>query len=74
MLTLINFRFKTLQVDIAYQILRIAEQLTHNKDEFSLYLTDVNAGNFVVDPSGKVTIVDAEDIVVVDTRAVKTGK
>lgn len=63
----------TLQVDIAYQILKIADQLTHNKDEFSLYFTDINSNNFVVDPSGKVTVVDAEDIVVVDTLAVKAG-
>ena len=54
--------------------MKIADQLTHNKEEFSLYLTDVNGNNFVVDASGKVTIVDAEDIVVVDTRAVRAGK
>lgn len=62
------------RVDIAYQILKIADQLTHNKEEFSLYLTDVNGNNFVVDASGKVTIVDAEDIVVVDARAVRAAK
>ena len=54
--------------------MRIADQLTHNKDDFSLYLTDLNSNNFVIDSSGKVTIVDAEDIVVVDSRAVKSGK
>ena len=69
--THINSKF---QVDIAFQILKIADQLTHNKDEFSLYLTDVSGSNFVLDPSGKVTIVDAGDIVVVDTQAVKSGK
>ena len=61
------------QVDLAYQVLKIADYLTNNKEDFALYLIDVTFDNFVVDAAGKVKLVDLEDIIVVDKQAVKAG-
>lgn len=42
--------------------------------DFGLYLTDVNGENFAVDHSGRVTVVDLENIVVVDKLAIQASK
>lgn len=62
------------RVNIAYQLMKIAEELTNNKADFALYLTDVNDDNFAVDDHGKVTIIDLKDVLVVDKLAVKAAK
>ena len=54
-------------------MLKIAETLT-TKSDFILYLTDVSFENFAVDSSGKVTVIDLENIIVVDTLAIKAKK
>ncbi|KAL3846392.1 hypothetical protein ACJMK2_017389 [Sinanodonta woodiana] len=59
------------RADIAFQIMKIADKFTNNKDDFALYLTDLALENLAIDPAGKVTIVDAENIIVVDKMAVK---
>lgn len=43
------------RVDLAWQLMEIAEQLTNNDFEFALYLLDVSFDNFAVGPrDGKV--------------------
>ncbi|XP_005106013.1 divergent protein kinase domain 2A [Aplysia californica] len=58
---------------LAYQLMQIAETLS-TKSDFALYLTDVSFENFAVDSSGKVTVIDLENIIVVDTLAIKARK
>lgn len=62
------------RADIAYQIMKMADKLTNAGEQFILYWTDLNFENFVVDSSGKVTLVDLEDIIVVDRDAVARTK
>ncbi|XP_062901473.1 divergent protein kinase domain 2Ab isoform X2 [Mobula hypostoma] len=60
------------RVDLAWQLLEIAEQLTNNDFEFALYLLDVSFDNFAVGSrDGKVIIIDAENIIVADKRLIK---
>ncbi|XP_072034635.1 divergent protein kinase domain 2A-like [Amphiura filiformis] len=59
------------RLDIAYQVMKIAEQFTYNEQEFGLYMTDVSFDNFAIDEEGKVFVVDAENIIVVDRRQIK---
>ncbi|KAF8785558.1 Divergent protein kinase domain 2A like protein [Argiope bruennichi] len=54
------------RVDIAYQLLLIAQMLTENDSGFSLYMTDVNMDNFAVRSDGTVLLVDVESVVIVD--------
>ncbi|XP_045200893.2 divergent protein kinase domain 2A-like [Mercenaria mercenaria] len=58
------------RADLAYQMLKMADRLTSDP-EWNLYWTDLAAGNFAVDPAGKLTYIDAENIVVVDKQASK---
>ncbi|KAF3836596.1 hypothetical protein F7725_029154 [Dissostichus mawsoni] len=64
------------RVDLARQLMDIAEQLTNNDFEFALYLLDVSFDNFAVGPrDGKVIVVDAENVLVADKRLIKqTGE
>ncbi|CAJ0952185.1 unnamed protein product [Ranitomeya imitator] len=60
------------RVDLAWQLMEIAEQLTNNDFEFALYLLDVSFDNFAVGPrDGKVIIVDAENVLVADKKLIK---
>lgn len=59
---------------IAYEFLKIADHFTNNNEDFALYLTDLSWENFGVDPAGKVRILDAENIIVVDKLAVESKK
>ena len=62
-------------MDLARQLMDIAEQLTNNDFEFALYLLDVSFDNFAVGPrDGKVIIVDAENVLVADKRLIKQSK
>lgn len=54
-------------------MLRMAERLTSDP-EWNLYWTDLAPANFAVDPAGKLTYIDAENVVVVDKQATKIGK
>ena len=54
--------------------MKMADKLTNAGEQFILYWTDLNFENFVVDSSGKVTLVDLEDIIVVDRDAVARSK
>lgn len=58
------------RADLAYQLLQIAQKFTDNPD-FALYWTDLAYDNFAVDPAGKVIVIDAEHIIVVDREATK---
>ncbi|KAH9496787.1 Divergent protein kinase domain 2A [Bulinus truncatus] len=62
-----------IRAGIAYELMKIAETLT-SKSDFGLYLTDVNGENFAVDHSGKVTVIDLENIIVVDKLAIQAKK
>ncbi|PKU45729.1 hypothetical protein llap_3963 [Limosa lapponica baueri] len=63
------------RVDLAWQLMEIAEQLTNNDFEFALYLLDVSFDNFAVGPrDGKVIIVDAENVLVADKRLIRQNK
>lgn len=63
------------RVDLARQLMDIAEQLTNNDFEFALYLLDVSFDNFAVGPrDGKVIIVDAENVLVADKRLIKQSE
>ncbi|CAM1330892.1 C3orf58 (predicted) [Pycnogonum litorale] len=66
--TLANFvsaSWKT-RVLLSYQLLRIADFLTNNPSNFSLYLTDVNLDNFAVSSKGHVILIDVENVIIVD--------
>lgn len=63
------------RVDLAKQLLDIAEQLTNNDFDFALYLLDVSFDNFAVGPrDGKVIVVDAENVLVADKRLIKQSE
>ncbi|KAM8953656.1 divergent protein kinase domain 2A [Pelodytes ibericus] len=63
------------RVDLAWQLMEIAEQLTNNDFDFALYLLDVSFDNFAVGPrDGKVIIVDAENVLVADKKLIKQNK
>ncbi|XP_071551052.1 divergent protein kinase domain 2A [Panulirus ornatus] len=53
-----------IRADYARQLLELAQDLSDG--EFRLYMTDVSLDNFAVDSNGKVKMIDAENIVVVD--------
>ena len=50
----------------------MAQKFTDNPD-FALYWTDLAYENFAVDSAGKVLVIDAEHIIVVDREATKIG-
>ncbi|XP_045601998.1 divergent protein kinase domain 2A [Procambarus clarkii] len=52
------------RADYAHQLLELAQDFTDG--DVRLYLTDVSLDNFAVDSNGKVKIIDAENIVMVD--------
>ena len=54
--------------------MQIAEKFTSNDLKFSLYWTDLNSENLSVDNSGKVKVIDLENIIVVDVMAIEAGK
>ncbi|KAG1678568.1 Deleted in autism protein 1 [Nymphon striatum] len=56
------------RVQLSYQLMKIAEKLTNNQLNLSLYMTDVNLNNFAVSPEGHLTLIDAENIIVVDKQ------
>lgn len=63
------------RVDLAKQLMDIAEQLTNNDFDFALYLLDVSFDNFAVGPrDGKVIVVDAENVLVADKRLIKQSE
>ncbi|XP_076149755.1 divergent protein kinase domain 2Aa isoform X2 [Alosa pseudoharengus] len=63
------------RLDLAKQLMDIAEQLTNNDFDFALYLLDVSFDNFAVGPrDGKVIVVDAENVIVADKRLIKQNK
>ncbi|XP_058250974.1 divergent protein kinase domain 2Aa isoform X2 [Hemibagrus wyckioides] len=63
------------RVDLAKQLMDIAEQLTNNDFDFALYLLDVSFDNFAVGPrDGKVIVVDAENVIVADKRLIRQNK
>ncbi|KAK3763954.1 hypothetical protein RRG08_050599 [Elysia crispata] len=62
-----------IRAGIAYELMKIADTLT-TKSDFALYITDANFDNFAVDKSGKVTVIDLENIIVVDKLAIEARK
>ena len=63
----------TVQVDLAYQLFQVADNFTNNDLQFALYHTDLGYDNIVVSPQGRVVIVDAENVIVVDKQLVEQG-
>ncbi|KAL4220702.1 Chromosome X 36 [Mactra antiquata] len=64
----------TVRAGIAHQLMKMADMLTNNKAEFSLYLTDVDKDMFAVDSNGVVRLVDLQNVLVVDKLAVKSAR
>lgn len=62
------------RADLAYQIMKIAERLTNHGKPYGLYWTDLSYENLVVDDAGRVTVVDVENVVVVDRTAIRKVK
>lgn len=58
------------RVDLALQVLDIATVMTDKDKDLSLFLTDWSLSNFAVNPKGKVTLVDLENIVIVNRTLV----
>ncbi|XP_077556173.1 divergent protein kinase domain 2A [Haemaphysalis longicornis] len=54
------------RANISLQLLNMADLMTDNPTQFALYMTDVSMDNFVVSRDGHVTLVDVENIIVVD--------
>ncbi|KAG0714535.1 Deleted in autism protein 1 [Chionoecetes opilio] len=52
------------RADYARQLLEMAQEFSSS--EFRLYLTDVSLDNFAVDSEGRVKVIDAENIVLLD--------
>lgn len=55
------------RADYARQLLEMAQQFSSGT--FALYLTDVSLDNFAVGDDGSVKVIDAENIVIVDTTS-----
>lgn len=51
--------------------MKIAERLTNHGKPYGLYWTDLSYENLVVDDAGRVTVVDVENVVVVDRTAIR---
>ena len=54
-------------------MVKMAQKLTEDPD-FALYWTDLAYENFAVDGAGKLMVIDAEHIIVVDKQATKIGE
>lgn len=54
--------------------MKIADRLNNEGGQYALYWTDLNYENLVVDVVGKVTVIDLEDIIVVDREAIARSR
>ncbi|XP_067930226.1 divergent protein kinase domain 2A-like isoform X2 [Watersipora subatra] len=54
------------RVKLSLQLLHIADLLTDNTIGFKIYFSDISLDNYVVDENLKVSIADAENVLVVD--------
>lgn len=61
------------RADLSYQVLVMAQKMTNDPD-WSLYWTDIAYDNYAVDDAMKLSVIDLENIIVVDKNAVKTAK
>ncbi|XP_032828038.1 divergent protein kinase domain 2A-like [Petromyzon marinus] len=63
------------RADLAAQLLDLASQLSDNDLDYALYPLDVTPDNFAVgERDGRVVLVDAENVLVVDKRALRQEK
>lgn len=62
------------RANISLQLLDMADLMTNNPTQFALYMTDVSMDNFAVNKWGEVTLVDVENIIVVDRVQVQAEK
>ncbi|KAK2147422.1 hypothetical protein LSH36_554g01032 [Paralvinella palmiformis] len=62
------------RLKLAYQVMKLADRLTDNSMQFSLYWLDISYDNLAVDKQGYVRIVDAENVIVVDKWQIKQDK
>jgi len=60
------------RVGLAHKLMLIARKLTFNSLGLGIYPTDWSADNIAVDDDGRVVIVDAENVIVVNQTYVKT--
>lgn len=70
---LTDFYFKDwmTRVKLSRQLLQMAFKFTNNKDKIALYLTDWSSDNFAVDQFGTLTLIDGENIILVDQQLVQ---
>lgn len=60
-------------MNAALQLIKIAQQLTIGVDGFRLYVTDLSIFNVAVSSTGKLKIIDGENIVMVDLEQISKG-
>ena len=60
------------RASIARQLIEMVQRFSTSK--YRVYLTDVTADNFAIDENKRIKIVDAEDLVMVDSTNVKFSK
>ena len=62
------------RIDLAYQLLKIADLFTDNKSGYALYLGTVDYDSFAVNTEGKVIVTDLGNMLVVDKYLVERQK
>lgn len=62
----------TVRAQLAINLLKIAQQLTSNKQDWGLYMLDASLTNFAVSDDGTVKLIDVEHLIVVDLTTVSS--
>lgn len=62
------------RTNLAYQLMKLVDHLTTNREEFAMYLTDVTYDSFAVGTDGTIRVVNLKDVIVVDKQAIKAAK
>ncbi|KAI0216159.1 Divergent protein kinase domain 2A [Lamellibrachia satsuma] len=62
------------RVKIAHQVMQIAELFTNNTSGFNLYWTDLGLDNLALTDSGRVMVIDAEHVLVIDRQKIESDK
>ncbi|XP_052783048.1 divergent protein kinase domain 2A-like [Mya arenaria] len=63
--------FLSPEATMALKLIKIAEKLSNNLDDFALYVTDVTMDSFAVNDKGELLLIDLDSVLVVDKLAVK---
>ena len=66
--------FLKFKVNLALQLIQLADRLTNNAEDFALYMLDITYDSFAVKRDGHVILTELQNILVVDRQAVRSGK